>query len=163
MRALVVDGYNVIHKIPHLKRMADKDLRKARYEITRIANEYKHKRGGIDKVYVVFDGKDSFRNSGFSTPENQVFSRSGKGDEELIRLVSRLYNNYTVEVVTDDNYIINNTRVYKANVMSVSKFMNLLDKKMTKDEKERKSEKTIPRNHLGINEYLKKTWNIHED
>ncbi len=85
MKALVVDGYNAIYKIPQIKRLMDRELSEARKAITELARDYKRRSGGIGKVCVVFDGKDEFRDKDFvAKSEEQVFSKSGCGDREII-------------------------------------------------------------------------------
>ena len=161
MKALVVDGYNAIHKIPYLRAMADRgDLLRARAEITTLAVLYKRKRGGIDKICVVFDGNDMYRNAAFKTPENQSFSKTGKGDQKVIVTVAKFSEKYHVEVVSDDNYIINNSRAYKAAIVKVAKFIAFIDKKAQKHSKKYVEDKVMPRNISKINEELKKEWNL---
>jgi predicted RNA-binding protein with PIN domain len=162
MKALVIDGYNAIHKIPYLKNIIDNEnLFKARTEITSLAEEYKRKRGGIAKCIVVFDGKDTYKNSGFCSPKNQLFSKTGMGDEEVINTVKLLSKKYQVEVVTDDNFIINNSRVYKATILSVSEFMRFLhkNKSIEKHTPSKISQKDISK----INNELIKEWGLEED
>ena len=158
MKALVVDGYNAIYKIPYLKSIIDLgDLLKARTEITHLAEEYKRRRGGIAKCIVVFDGKDAYRNSGFNLQKNQLFSKTGEGDKEIINTVKRLSKEYKVEVVTDDNFIINNSRVYKAGIISVADFMRFINKKSTK---KRCQDKISQESISKINEELIKEWGL---
>ena len=158
MKALVVDGYNAIHKIPYLRAMADREeLLKARSEITALAFKYKRKRGGIDKICVVFDGNDMYRNAAFKTPENQAFSKTGYGDQKVISTVAKFSEKYHVEVVSDDNYIINNSRAYKATIVKISDFFNFINKKSQSKINE---DKVLPKNISKINSELKKAWNL---
>jgi len=163
MRALVVDGYNAIYKVAYLRKIMDKDLREARDEITSLAKEYQRKQGGIDKVYVVFDGKNLYRNKSFEISPNHVFSRTGEGDLEVIRVVKRLSKKYHVEVITNDNFVRNNSRAYNATVTGVAEFMKALNKQPKgQDErgKEAKTSKVTPEVASKINEELKKHWNL---
>jgi predicted RNA-binding protein with PIN domain len=159
MKALIVDGYNAIHKIPRLRGIMDKNLLKARQEITRLALEYKRKRGGVDKVYVVFDGRDIYETMSFNRG-NQVFSKTGKGDETIVRLINRLSGDYRVEVVSDDNYVRNNARAHKARVMGVSEFASLIKKRERNVAGEVSEERITPRNTSKINKELRAYWNI---
>lgn len=124
MKALVVDGYNAIHKIAHLEAMLDISLHEARRALTELAMEYKRKVGGISEVSVVFDGKDTYRRQEISAPPNQVFSRSGEGDRTIIRTVERLSNRYHVVVVSDDNFVRNNSRAHRASIITISEFLD---------------------------------------
>ena len=161
MKALVVDGYNAIYKIPRLVKLMETDLRGARREITELAKVYQKKRGGVDRVYVVFDGSDAYRTGEFPAPEHQVFSRTGKGDEKIIDLVSRLSRNYHVEVVTDDNFVANNSRAHRASVLTVSEFISVVRERSGKRFTEENSpQKLSPQKATAIDEELKKHWNI---
>ena len=161
MKALVIDGYNAIHKIPYLLRIMDKSLAEARAEITKLAEEYKRKCGGIDKVYVVFDGSDIYRNETSEKPAHQVFSRSGKGDEKIVQLVSRLSLGYHVEVVSDDNRVRNNCRAHKATVLKVSDFMRVVRKGKGRCVTRRSGDVKLSADKAEIiNEELRRHWNV---
>lgn len=126
MKALVIDGYNAIHKIARLEAMLDISLHEARRALTELAMEYKRKVGGISEVSVVFDGKDMYRRQEISTPPNQVFSKSGEGDRMIIRTVERLSDRYHVVVVSDDNFVRNNSRAHRASIITVSEFLDTI-------------------------------------
>jgi len=160
MKALVVDGYNAIYKVPRLRKILDKDLQLARQEITNLAKIYQRKRGGYDKLCVVFDGKDAYRDRLHMSPQHHVYSRTGEGDLEIVRVVRRLSKKYHVEVVSDDNYIRNNSRSHNASIVPVSSFVSSLKKKGKRSEKKKEEHKVSPEVASGINEELKKHWNI---
>ncbi len=126
MKALVVDGYNAIHKIARLEAMLDISLYEARRALTELALEYKRKVGGISEVSVVFDGKDDYRRQDLSAPHHQVFSKSGEGDRLVIRTVERLSDRYHVIVVSNDNFVRNNSRAHRASVITVSEFLDTI-------------------------------------
>jgi predicted RNA-binding protein with PIN domain len=128
MKALVVDGYNVVHKIPHLEALLDTSLREARDAVTKLAIDYQRKIGGIKEVNVVFDGKDEYRYLNSSAPPHQIFSKSGEGDRAIIRTVQRLSGRYHVLVVSDDNYVKNNSRAHNASTISVLEFTAAIKK-----------------------------------
>jgi len=162
MKALVVDGYNAIHKIPHLKKVMDKSLKDARGGVTKMAFEYRKKQGGIDKIYVVFDGKDVHSGKGYSQTSHQIFSKTDKGDEEVIRTVKRLKNNYHVLVVTDDNFIRNNSCAHKATVISVSEFIDTINKKHKKSPSEKRRHISLKLQEK-INEELMEAWGLEKE
>ena len=161
MKALVVDGYNAIHKIPCINKLMDKSLFEARTEITKLANEYRRKSGGIDKVCVVFDGKDEYRDiASFPPRPDQIFSRSGRGDEEVVRMIKKLSREYDVMVVSDDNFIKNHSRAHKAGILKVSEFANFLHKKQRNTPEEAPVEKISEGAASRINRELEKYWDI---
>jgi predicted RNA-binding protein with PIN domain len=160
MKTLVIDGYNAIHKVPRLRKLADKSLKEAREEITRIAKEYKRKYGGISGVHVVFDGRDEYRKYDIPKPPEHIFSASGQGDRTLIRLIRQLGRQYHVLVVSDDNYVRNNARAHNASILTVSEFFSFTSKKRPSGKKS-SSEKISHKDALKINEELKRRWNLY--
>lgn len=160
MKALVIDGYNAIYKIPRLRKMLDKSLASAREELTDLAKEYKRKIGGIEKVCIVFDGKDRYRGRELPGGSPHIFSKTGKGDEEVINTIRSLRKVYAVLVVTDDNYIRNNARAYKARTIRVSAFLETLNRKRTDRFDGSGERKVDPLKAQKINRELKKYWNI---
>jgi len=129
MKALVVDGYNAIHKIRHLEALLDESLCEARHALTELAMEYRRKVGGIAEVAVVFDGKDAYRGKNIPRPAHQVFSKTGEGDRMIIRTVRKLSDRYHVIVASDDNFVRNNSRAYRASTISISEFFATVRKK----------------------------------
>lgn len=127
MKVLLIDGYNAIHKIPEAERLLDHSLEEARKCITAMAKEYQRKDGGIAQAYVVFDGKNEYRDTSFNKP-NQVFSRTGEGDKKIIHLAQDKSSQFHVVVVSDDNYVGNGCRAAGATVISVKKFYEFINK-----------------------------------
>jgi predicted RNA-binding protein with PIN domain len=164
MRALVIDGYNAICKIPGLRKIMDKDLSGARSSITFMAEEYKRTCGGIARTVVVFDGRDEYMGLNGSGRGVQRFSRTGQGDDEIIAVVKKLSLSYDVSVVSDDNYIRNNARAHGAAIIPVSGFTAYLSKKNKKFKpqpyKEKHAGKVSASQARAINEELKKIWKI---
>ena len=117
MKILVIDGYNVINKISYLSEIADRNLQEARQAVTELANKYKRKDGGISEVYVVFDGKDQYRNLDIPAPKEHIFSTTGQGDRKIIETVKRASDKGVAIVVSDDNYVRNNARAYSAGLL----------------------------------------------
>jgi len=143
MKALIVDGYNAIHKIPEIDDLLDESLAAARNAITDMARSYQRRDGGIAEVHVVFDGKDEYRGLSFNpsaplgiNPEqsrrvnkpNQVFSSTGQGDRSIIRLAQDKSSKFHVIVVSDDNRVGNSCRAAGATVIGVRKFHAFADK-----------------------------------
>lgn len=144
MKALVVDGYNAIYKIPRLKRLLDQSLAQARKGITEMARNYKRRCGGIGKICVVFDGKDEFRNRlDVAKSADEVFSMTGCGDKEIIRVVGDLSSEYDVIVASDDNFVRNNSRAQRATLITVDEFAAM-------GEKKKPVKKEAPRRKINI-------------
>jgi predicted RNA-binding protein with PIN domain len=127
VKALIVDGYNAIHKIPELDSLMDESLEEARRAVTDMAREYQRRTGGVSEVHVVFDGRDEYRAFSFDRP-NQVFSKTGEGDRKVIRLAQDKSDKFHVIVVSDDNRVGNSCRAAGATVIPVSKFYDVVKK-----------------------------------
>ena len=117
MKILVVDGYNVINEIRDLLEIADENLKGARDAVTKLANEYKQRDGGISEVYVVFDGQNQYRDLDIPRRKEHIFSDTGEGDRKIIETIRNASVKGTVVVVSDDNQIRNNARAYSATLM----------------------------------------------
>ena len=123
MRALVIDGYNVIFRTSYLCKIANKDLMRSRNEVTKIARQYQRKIGGIDKLKVVFDGQDKYQ--GISCYSDQKYSATGQGDIEIVRTIEQFATKYNVTVVSNDNFVRNNARAHGASAIGVDEFLNI--------------------------------------
>lgn len=162
MKALVVDGYNVIYKIPALEARMDISLQEARAGITDLARAYQRRCGGIDKVLVVFDGRTMYRRMGHRNEPHSAYSNTGEGDLEVIRAVRCFSKNYHAMVVTDDNFVRNNARAHGATIIGVSDFVSFLRRRKGPSVKKKDAEekKVGCDAASSINEELKKHWNI---
>jgi len=125
MKILIVDGYNVINKVKYLSDIADRSLKDAREAVTKLANEYKRRDGGISEVYVIFDGKDQYRELDIPRPKEHIFSKTGEGDRKVIEMIGKFQDKATVVVVSDDNYVRNNARAYNASLLRPIELINL--------------------------------------
>jgi len=117
MKILIVDGYNVIHRIQYLADLSDRDLGEARQVVTDLAHSFKRKTGGIKEVYVVFDGKTEYRDAGLPSRDDQIFSDTGEGDKKIVEVIERHSDSGTVVVVSDDNYVRNSARAHSASLL----------------------------------------------
>jgi len=143
MTTLVVDGYNAINALPGTKRLAGKNLKEARDEIIRISRKYARSSGYITTVRVVFDGNDEYRyldRLDISRSPEEVYSRTGEGDEKLIEVVKECSERGRVIICSNDNYVRNMSRGYKASFIKVEE---LVRKKPSKDSSEDEDEKRI--------------------
>jgi len=116
---LLIDGYNVINRVPELRTSLEKGLEQARIRLALQAATWNRTHSAYEPL-VVFDGRD--RNAGGSDQRlagvRCLFSQvTHGGDEEIIRLVREYRaNGADVVVVSDDNKVMNNSRVHGASV-----------------------------------------------
>jgi predicted RNA-binding protein with PIN domain len=116
-KVLVVDGYNVIHRLPELKPASAVGLEEARLQLALRVSAW----GRLHPEYeclIVFDGDRQAAGRGGVNPAGVrcVFSqKSHGGDEEIIRQVRALRSGKrAVTVVSDDNHVANDCRAHGA-------------------------------------------------
>jgi len=123
-KLLLIDGYNVIHRIPELKcGFNSGGLENARLNLALLISGWNRSRPGTECI-IVFDGDIQFsvgreqRLSGIRS----VFTRASHGgDSEIIRFVSGWSGNKSdITVISDDNSVRNNCRAHGATVKSSS-------------------------------------------
>jgi predicted RNA-binding protein with PIN domain len=125
---LLIDGYNVINRIPELKPSLDGGLENARTKLALLISRWSHDHPASECV-IVFDG-----NAEFAGGRDQrlagircVFSRkSHGGDDEIIRFVRDHKGRASdITVVSDDNNVRNNCRALGASVQPSSHIMTV--------------------------------------
>lgn len=129
MKTLIIDGYNVIYAIPQIEELLDESLELARQALIRLVSEFKGARRDIEKVYVVFDGKaDGFdEETTLASGISAVYTRSGKeADNKIIELIRDSANPGFITVVSNDNFLYNNSRSLGARIMRVEEFQKAL-------------------------------------
>jgi predicted RNA-binding protein with PIN domain len=125
-KVLLVDGYNVINRVPELQTSLDGGLQNARNQLALRVSSWSHEHPAVECV-IVFDG--DFQYSGSRDQRlagiRCIFSlaRHG-GDAELIRFVrSHKGKTSDITVVSDDNNVGNNCRAHGASVQPSSYIM----------------------------------------
>jgi len=125
LRICIVDGYNVIHKAPELRKLLEGNLLSAREGLVRQCAEWCSQRGDFSKFYVVFDGDSSVAPGG-SNPApgvNVIYSRSHEtADERIVELVEERRPDCEYTVISNDRYVRDKAREARATVMSVQEF-----------------------------------------
>lgn len=125
-RVLLVDGYNVIHRVPELELSLAEGLQNARNRLALQVAAWGHAHPGVACV-IVFDGE--FQYSGGRDQRlagiRCLFSLTAHGgDDELIRFVRDFKGRKSdITVVSDDNKVGNNCRAHGAAVQSSSYIM----------------------------------------
>lgn len=118
-KILLVDGYNVINRIPVLKPSLESGLENARNRLALHIATWSHDHPGCEYV-IVFDGDKKFaggRDQRLAGIRCLFSPASHGGDDEIIRFV-RDYKGSTTDitVVSDDNNVGNNCRAHGASV-----------------------------------------------
>ena len=135
---LVIDGYNVIYAIPDLR---EKILKQgplaAREAFIEICAKYKHSRQEISCIYIIFDGIKQIDGVVRKTVRSVeiIFSRDKEADEVIIELLKKNEPARNFIVISSDNYVRNNSKVYGASLMSPTAFFNELGKRIIPKDK----------------------------
>ena len=114
----VIDGYNLMHKIPELEGLSLQQARENLLEIIKLNNLC-----GKNKVTVVFDGRHDVVAPPHNTDFIVLFSEGESADNLIIRLVSKMDNPKSVRVVTDDKAIGTKIRNLNAKHVSTAGFL----------------------------------------
>jgi predicted RNA-binding protein with PIN domain len=124
-KVLVVDGYNVINRLPEFKPASARGLEAARLQLALRVSAWGHLHPEFECL-IVFDGDRQGTGGGGRSPAGVrcVFSsRPHEGDEEIIRQVRALRSGKrAITVVSDDNHVANNCRVHGA-VIEPARFL----------------------------------------
>lgn len=123
----VVDGYNLIHKLPDLKALVDSDLERSRDRLVdRLAGFALSRRV---RVTVVFDGRGLSQPRGVGPRGVEVvYSRAPENADARIKsLIERQRNVRSWTVVSSDNSIVRFARDYGAQTIGADGFAQLLD------------------------------------
>ncbi len=122
-KTFIIDGYNVIHKIPELEAKLQESLENARNALIMEIQSWKRRYAGA-KVYIVFDG----RSEGiFDDPPtrifgiDRVFTSSGESaDDRIISMVRSAEDPSLITVISDDNHVRNGCKMHRAQVQYAS-------------------------------------------
>ncbi|NQU74469.1 MAG: NYN domain-containing protein [Candidatus Omnitrophica bacterium] len=129
MRTLIIDGYNVIHKIPQIEDLLDESLEAARIGLIRLLSEFKDSRKDVEHIYVVFDGKaEMFDEEVPVGPAiTAIYTHSKKSaDNKILELIKNSDKPNVITVISDDNFLYNNTRVHGARIKTIREFCRIL-------------------------------------
>ena len=163
-RILLVDGYNVVNRVPELRASLDDGLQNARNRLALQVSTWGREHPGTEPI-IVFDGR--FQLSGGREQRiagvRCVFSLAAHGgDDEIIRFVRDAKGRKSdITVVSDDNNVGNNCRALGA-VVRPSSFIMIRKKRASPG----RSESPAAGKGLGakaeneINAELKKTYGL---
>lgn len=129
MNTLIIDGYNVIYAIPEIEDLLGESLEAARTALIRMLLEFKNSRKDTDHIYVVFDGKaDGFDEEISAAPGiTAIYTHSEKeADKKILEIIKDSDRPQVITVVSNDNFLYNNSRVHGARVKTVEEFCRML-------------------------------------
>lgn len=164
-RLMILDGYNVIHKIPELSGDSRRSLRERREALIRFMQKWQQANSFKGKICIVFDGRDGVfggeGNSGYGM-ECLFTATKEEADDRIITILKQAKDVSGIIVVSDDNYVRNNCKAYSVDVKPVSYLLRASQSaKPGSGRRHREGEKRIDQaTKNAINHELKKQWGI---
>ena len=134
MKQYIIDGNNLIGKIPSLKSVQKKDKQGSREKLAFMIDNYFNQKNA--KVFLHFDGypKESIRINN----ANVVYSENLTADEKIKHQVGKSKNPRNIVVVTSDNNLTEYVRVCSSKVIKCEDFAkNILHQRDNDEEKKR--------------------------
>ncbi len=118
-RQLLLDGYNVLRKIPQFAELSLEDGRKA---LVRLIQTNRPQGSDRNEVVVVFDGKEGVISLDFPVDVRVLFSKGETADDLIKRIVEESASARDIILVTDDRELGLFCRSLGAELWSVSRF-----------------------------------------
>jgi len=120
---LIIDGYNLLHKVPELAKMLGTDIQAARHRLVRMVEETAHNMAR--QTILVFDGREAGSDTALSSKYLEVFFSPGNlsADSVIERLVCKIPNPEKTIVVTSDHAEHDTVSSAGAQTMSSEEFM----------------------------------------
>lgn len=158
----ILDGYNLIHRIPHLSRG---NLEESRLKLIQWIERQAPQGSRHNKVTIVFDGRaDVFSWDRRESSVRVLFTSGESADDRIKAIVNEDGHPKTIVVISDDREIQSAVRQVGAQVMAVDAFAQ--KKKPSGQSKSRQKSKddvlptkSIPlRTQAQINQELEDLW-----
>jgi predicted RNA-binding protein with PIN domain len=118
MAQLILDGYNIIHKVPQLRDHLNQSLEDARKALANFILTWARTHHHKGSISIVFDGRDGIINSSQSLCGIKCIYTKTKqeADDKIISIVRNSQNKKDITVISDDNYVTNNCKAHGATV-----------------------------------------------
>lgn len=165
-KIMIVDGYNVIHRIPELSKRLSNSLESAREGLISYCKKWRMTRRDISECCVVFDGDSSVlgARSQVARGVRVVCTKTKESaDDRILNLIEQGHGAGEYVVVSDDNKVCQGSRRLDAKVISVSEFYGTLTTKRKLEQKIPRDDTKAslsPKEEKEITESLKKEWGI---
>jgi predicted RNA-binding protein with PIN domain len=155
MLHFIIDGYNLINRIPRCKNLA---LYQQRKFLLSLLDCFKLTMSQRNKITVVFDGSSKVDLSHHSKGQVDVVFSKGQDADSLIKgMVDQARNVKSLVVVTDDKSIIYYARSKGTHLESTKSFLSAVSSK-TKRVPEDNFFKLDSDKAQAINQELKEVW-----
>ncbi|MEI6808378.1 MAG: NYN domain-containing protein [bacterium] len=166
MKALIVDGYNVINRVPEFQSRLEKSLEAAREHLIRYCGRWRDTRGDFGELHVVFDGDSEVIGSYNRTVSGVqiTYTRTKEDADDRIRqMLDDSPRNRQCVVVTDDNELAAGVRSRGGGLMSAMEFAGVLRAKNHSPRGGKADDfkaSLSPEDEKRINADLKKAWGL---
>ncbi len=161
---IILDGYNVIHRIPELQQFLNKDLATARTQLFRFCSSWLATRRDFGLFYIVFDGQSGVVGNDYQpgTGIRTIYTNTGEtADTRILTMIDELSATAAITVVSDDNFVKTHSRAREATIMSASNFFTTPTANRSARQQRHSNEKNLtPKQIKDINASLKNEWNI---
>lgn len=120
---LIIDGYNLLHKVDELQLLLRSDIELARHKLVRMLEETALRMA--PQTTIVFDGREQGQDAALTSKHLEIFFSPGKhtADTVIERLVARFPTPGKILVVTSDRAEADTVLSDGAQVMSCSDFL----------------------------------------
>ncbi len=120
---LIIDGYNLLHKVPELARMLGSDIQGARHRLVRFTEGTAL--AMAQQTTIVFDGREAGCEPSLTSKHFEVFFSPGNlsADSIIERLVCKFPTPGKILVVTSDHAEHDTVSSAGAHTMSSEEFM----------------------------------------
>jgi len=153
-QTIIIDGYNLIHKIPYLKSLLHTSLEQARERLINLLTSYGIKRN--IEIVIVFDGNLMRSSHSPSRPKVKVmFSKPLQKADQLIKsLIEQTKHKRLLTIVSSDREIARFAKVCGCGVESSDEFYKALKRKpKAKVNEDDKKNRTLSRTE--VKEWMK--------
>ncbi len=170
-RIMILDAYNILHRVPAWKPMLDQSLEAARATLLGYCRRWMMARKDVWLFVAVFDG-DSAITGGQSSAGpgvRVVYSASGEAaDDRILEIVREFGHRFDYVVVSDDRYVTGSATQMGAAVMTSDAFGAVLNGGLARPRRTGKGNREYPGDGTeealpptvadGITESLRRIW-----
>lgn len=167
---MIVDGYNVIHRVPVLRNRLANGLEAARRGLIQYCAEWMTRRRDVYLFFLVFDGDSSVHGEdvGGAPGVRLIFTRSGEAaDDRILQLVGERESISRCVVVSDDLYVTRGSKGQATEIMTATQFLAVLREEVHGDESNEGRSTTgddkgglTPNQTKAINNELMRAWGL---
>jgi predicted RNA-binding protein with PIN domain len=167
-KIILLDGYNVIRRIPQLQRQDARSLDAGREMLGRLCVDWKSRKPEISELIIVFDGDsavDGLPGYQKGAGVRIVFTETGeKADSRILAMVRQSVPAIECTVVSDDGEVARGSKLLGAKTISVSMFQDILTARARlegrKDPRDDRKSALSPTEEREITDSLRKEWGI---